>query len=131
MACRNSRNILVPKASEYISMNFQTVQAFLKVLSMFLEFLQAIKCLQSFRIFFYEFSNSPGLPESPNYFIEFLQAIKCLQSFRIFFYEFSNSPGLSESPKYVSRISTSHKMSPKLQNIFLWIFKQSRPFWKS
>ena len=86
------------KSSEYLSMNFQTFQNFLKVLSMFIEFLLAITCPQSFWIYFHEFSNSPGLPEGPKYF---------------------------------SRISISHKMSPKLLNIFLWIFKQSRTSWRS
>ena len=49
-------------------MNLQTLQDFLKVLSIFLELLQAIKCPQSLEIFFYEFTNTPGLPEGAKYF---------------------------------------------------------------
>ena len=48
-------------------MNFQTFQDLLKVLSIFLEFLQAMKSPQCFRIYFYAFSNNPGLPEGPKY----------------------------------------------------------------
>ena len=100
-------------------MNFQTVQDFLKFLSIFLEFLQAIKCPQSFRIYFYEFSNSPELPEGPKYFSRISTSHKIPQSLKILFYEFTNIPRLPEGPTYVYRISISHKMSPKLLNIFL------------
>jgi len=88
------------------------------MLSIFLEFLQAIKCPQGLEIFFYEFTNIPELPEGAKYFSRISTSHT---KFRIFFYEFINIPGLSEGAKYFSRTSTSHTKSPKLGNIFLWI----------
>ena len=97
-------------------MNLQTNQDFQKVLSIFLEFLQAIKCPQSLEIFFYEFTNIPELPEGAKYFSRISTSHT---KFRIFFYEFTNISGLPEGAKYFSRISLSHRKTPKLQNIIL------------
>ena len=49
-------------------MNLQTLKAFLKLVNIFLEFLQAVQGNQSFRIIFYEFTNTLGLPEVAKYF---------------------------------------------------------------
>ena len=49
-------------------MNLQTLQVFLKLLNIFLEYLQAVQGNQSFRIFFYEFTKSPALPEVAKHF---------------------------------------------------------------
>ena len=71
-------------------MNFQTVQDFLKVLNICLEFLQAIESPQSFRIYFYEFSNIPELPEGPKYFSGIFTSLKKSPKIQnIFFYEFT------------------------------------------
>ena len=106
-------------------MNLQTFQDFPKVLSIFLEFLLGIKCPQSFRIFFYEFTNTPGLPDGAKYFSRISTSHKKSPSFRIFFYEFTNTTGIPEVARYFSKLSTRYKMSPKLQNNFLWIYKHS------
>ena len=66
-------------------MNFQTVQNFLKVLSIFLETVQAIKSPQSFRIFFIEFTNTQELPEGSKYFSKTIsRLLECLEALNIF-----------------------------------------------
>ena len=100
-------------------MNLQTLQDFLKVLSIFLEFLQAMKSPQSFRIFFYDFTNTQDFQKVLIIFQEFLQAIKCPQSFRISFYEFTNTPGFPEGAKYFSRISRIFSLNLETLQDFL------------
>ena len=56
------------QASEYFSKYLQTLQVFLKLVNIFLEFLQVLKNPPSFRIFFQVFTNTPGLPEVGEHF---------------------------------------------------------------
>ena len=63
-------------------MILQTLQDFLKVVNIFLELLHALQSPPSFRIFFYEFTNSPGLPEYlgppdiPSVFEKYLRSLE-------------------------------------------------------
>ena len=108
-----------PKLQNIFAMNLQTLQAFLKLLNIFLEFLQAVQSLPRFRIFFMNLQTLKAFLKLLNIFLEFLQAVQSLPRFRIFSYEFTNPQGLPEVAKYFSRISTSCNKSPKVQNIFL------------
>ena len=58
----------VPKASAYFFKYLQTIQYFLKLLNIFLEFVEAKQNPLSFRIFFQVFKNNSVLPEVVKHF---------------------------------------------------------------
>ena len=59
----NSMNVW--EASKYFSMIFESLLYCQKVQDNFPEVWQVQECLASFKILFYEFQKSPGLPEGP------------------------------------------------------------------
>ena len=61
-----SWNVL--QASKYFCMIFEYLLDCQNVQDNFSEVLQVLECLASFKIFFFDFENSPGLPEGKNNF---------------------------------------------------------------
>ena len=97
----------IPKASEYFFKYLQSLQYFLKLVNIVLEFIEALQNPQSYRIYFQAFTNTPVLLEVAKHFLEFLEALHNPQSFRIFFQAFTNTPVLPEVDKHFSRIYRS------------------------
>ena len=65
-------------------MYLQTLQNFLKLINIFLEFREAIKNSQSFKYFFKYLQTLQYFLKLVNIFLEFLQALQNPKSFRIF-----------------------------------------------
>ena len=84
------------------------------------------KCCKLQNIFLRIFKNSNISWSWPKLF---KNSYKPYKVFQIFFWVFENTSGLPGVAKYISNISTIHTRSPKLQNIYLWIFKHSRTSW--
>ena len=72
------------------------------MLSIFLEFLIAIKSPQALEYFFMNLQTLQVFLKILNIFQEFLQAIQYPPSLRIFLYEFTNTPGFPKVAKYFS-----------------------------
>ena len=117
----------IPKASEYFSKYLQTLQYFLQMLNISLDFLQVLENIQCFRIFFQVLTNTPGLLEVVKHFSRISKSHKKsqnLQNLQVF----TNTPVLPEVAKHFSTISRSQTKSQKLQNIIPSIYKHSSTF---
>ena len=69
-----SWNVL--EASKYYSMIFKSLLDCQKVRNIFTEVWQVLKCLASFKIFFYDFKKNLGLPEGPRLFFWSLRSLE-------------------------------------------------------